>query len=303
MGDEVNRGPAVRRIGWWAADKLSRLLEADERDAVRGDLTESGATGGRALRDVLGLVMRRQAALWIDWRPWLALVGVVAPLGMLLSHVSRWWADRSAIYAFLYVNNWTWAFLDSPGARRDLADVSTGVFLGYLTLIGWSWTSGFVLGSLSRRTLWVTATLFCLVVIGGTLGTTTTARANPFNAAVFSLPFYRVVFPRLLLTVLVLLPALWGMHRSLRRASLPLLPTIVGAVAIAILTAWAANGLENSVIFGRNVMPPDPGLDGVLGTADDPRPLRLLPLVMAWPVVFMVASASRRRWRGNTVSP
>jgi len=90
MGDKVKRGSAM--TAWWVVDIVSRLLEPDEREAVRGDLTESGARGGQALRDVLGLVVRRQAALWSDWRPWLT---------------------------------------------------------------GWSWTSGFVLGSLSRRTLWV----------------------------------------------------------------------------------------------------------------------------------------------------
>ena len=88
---------------------------------MRGDLTESRASGRRALLDVLGLVVRRRAALWMDWRPWLALVGVVIPLGLLLSHVSRWWADGFAIYAWLYVNNWTWAFLDSPGAAATFS--------------------------------------------------------------------------------------------------------------------------------------------------------------------------------------
>jgi hypothetical protein len=186
-------------------------------------LTESGASGAGALRDVLGLVVRRQVALWMDWRPWLAIVGVVIPLGLLLSHVSRWWADSSAIYAWLYVNNWTWAYLDSPGARRDLFRISANFFINCVTLIAWSWTSGFVLGSLSRRTVWITGTLLCVVVIGGTLGSTTTGRANSFNAAMFSLTFYGVVFPWLLRTVLVLLPALWGMRWSLQQTSLPLL--------------------------------------------------------------------------------
>ena len=303
MGHKVSRGPAMRRISWWSVDLVSRLLEADERDAVRGDLTESGASGGRALCDVLGLVVRRQAALWMDWRAWLALAGVVAPLGGLLSHVSRWWADGSAIYAWLYVNNWTWAYLDSPGARGELVNISTSSFLQCVTLIAWSWTSGFVLGSLSRPTLWVTGTLFCLVVVGGTLGTTTTGRANPFNAAVFSLTFYSVLFPWILRTVLVLLPALWGMRSSLQRTSLPLLRTILWAVAIAMLTAWTATGLESSVIFGRYVIPPDSGLDGGMGTVVNLRPLRLLPFVMVWPVAYMLASASWRRWRGDAVSP
>src|SRR5215217_5061905 len=109
MDDKVNGGAVMRRASWWSVDVLSRLLEADERDAVRGDLMESGASAGRALRDVLGLILRRQATLWMDWRPWLALLGVAAGIGVLLSIVSRWWADASAIYSFLYVNNWTWA--------------------------------------------------------------------------------------------------------------------------------------------------------------------------------------------------
>lgn len=302
MDHEVSGGPAMRRISWWSVDLLSRLLQADERDAVRGDLTESGASGGRALRDVLGLVVRRQAALWMNWRPWLALAGVAVPLGLLLSHVSRWWADSSAIYAWLYVNNWTWAYLDSPGARRDLVTIGANFFINCVTLVGWSWTSGFVIGSLSRRTVWLNGSLLCLVVVGGTIGSTTTGRANPFNAAVFSQTFYSVMFPWILRTALVLTPALWGMRWSLQRTSLPLLRTMLWAVGIAMLTAWTAKGLESSVTFGRHLIPPDVGLDGVMGTVDDPRPLRLLPLIMMWPVAYMLASTSWRRWRGDTIS-
>src|SRR5438876_4032430 len=224
---------------------------------------------GQALREVFGLVVRREGAFWRKWRPWLALVGVVAPLGILLSHVSPWWADGSAIYSFLYVNNWTWAYLESPGARRDQVTIGTHVCLHDLALIGWSRTSGFVLGSLSRRTLWVTATLFCLAVFEGS-SWTTTARANAFNAAAFSLTFYRVVYPWLALMLLVLLPAGWGMRRSRRPTALPLLPTLLAATAVAGLTVSAARVLENSVVFGWHMMLVDPGPDGLVGTADDP---------------------------------
>jgi hypothetical protein len=55
-------------------EMLSRMLDSDERLALRGDLEESGETGLQAVWDVLGLVARQQAALWKDWRPWLALV-------------------------------------------------------------------------------------------------------------------------------------------------------------------------------------------------------------------------------------
>ena len=287
----------------WLADRVSRLLDPDERDAVRGDFAELGITSAQAVVEVLGLLMRRQAALWTEWGPWLALVGVVIPLGALLGQLSWSWADGSAIYTFLYVNNWTWAYVESPGARRDLLDVGTRVCLNDLALIGWSWTTGFALGSLSRRTLWVTATLFCLVVFvvfGFSSGTT--ARANPFNAAVFSLPFYRVRYPWLVLTGLVLLPAMWGMRRSRRSASLPLIPTLVGFAVIALLTVSAARTLELFAIGHWHLTRLDPSPDGFAEHGGWFRPLRLLPLLPLWPVAFIVASACWRRLRGQPAS-
>ena len=205
--------------------------------------------------EVLGLVARRRATLWTEWGPWLALVGVAIPLGVLLGQLSWWWADGSAVYAFLYVNHWTWAYVESPGARRDLLDISTRVCLNDLALIGWSWSSGFALGSLSRRTLRVTSALFCLAVfVGFASSSGATARANPFNAAVFSLPFYRVLYPWLVLTALVLLPAAWGIRRSRRAASLSLMPTLLGLVVSAMLTASAARTLELSTIARWHLM-------------------------------------------------
>ena len=45
----------MTRICWWLVDKFSRLLEPAERDAVHGDVAESGETGGGALVEVRGL--------------------------------------------------------------------------------------------------------------------------------------------------------------------------------------------------------------------------------------------------------
>jgi hypothetical protein len=274
----------MTRICWWLVDVVSRLLETDEREAVRGDFAEVGETGGLALRDLVGLVVRRQTALWAHWRPWLALVGLVAPLGLLLSVVARQWAEGSATYAWLYVNNWTWAYLGSPGARQDLAHYSTGFFVDYLTLCCWSWTSGFVLGSLSRRTLWVNGSVFCLVLFGELVAVR--PHHNPFNP-VFSLTFYSVVFPLILRIVLVLLPALWGMRKGFRLATLPLRQAVFWAVAVTTLTVSAARALQGAVIFGWQLH-----LRGSLL-------LRLLPLAMVLPAAYIVASASWRRWRGR----
>jgi len=59
----------MTRLAWLLVDVLSRALTPDDREAVRGDLEEAGGTGVGATREVLGLVLRRQAATWMDWRP------------------------------------------------------------------------------------------------------------------------------------------------------------------------------------------------------------------------------------------
>ena len=94
MGDEVARRREA--AAWWCAERLSRLLERDERSVVWGDLVESGVGPRRALVEIAGLIARRQAALWLEWRRWIALATVGVPLGVLLSYTTRWWADASA---------------------------------------------------------------------------------------------------------------------------------------------------------------------------------------------------------------
>ncbi|MGH9696294.1 MAG: hypothetical protein ACRD5Z_19255, partial [Bryobacteraceae bacterium] len=124
---------------WWCVELASHALEAPEREAVRGDFAESGETGGQALRGLLGLIMRRQAALWKGWGPWAALLGLVVPLGMMLSRVARGAAAESAIYAWLYVDNWTTGYL-AAGFRQDLIHYVATFALSYLALICAAWS-------------------------------------------------------------------------------------------------------------------------------------------------------------------
>ncbi len=86
----------MTRIAWWMVESLSRLLDDDEREVVRGDLAECGTSAAHALREVIGLVIRRQAVLWCDWRPWFVMASVVIPIGLLLSYASRSWGVTSA---------------------------------------------------------------------------------------------------------------------------------------------------------------------------------------------------------------
>jgi hypothetical protein len=88
MGGEPNRGPMMTRICWRLVDILSRMLDTDERQAVRGDLAESGHSIARAIRDVSDLVVRRQIGLWTVWQPWLALLGIACLAGVPLSRIA-----------------------------------------------------------------------------------------------------------------------------------------------------------------------------------------------------------------------
>lgn len=284
-------GQVMSRAGWWLADVASQLLEPHERDAVRGDLAECGAGGWRVLCEVLGLIARRQAVCWMDWRPWLAVTTIVLPIGLILSHASRWWAD-DAVFTTVEYQLYEWSTLGQFGWRSDLFLPVWSALTYGLSLIGWSWTSGYVLASLSRRAGWVTIALFALVVFLGTLGTTTIVHSH---SAAFATHFFAVVFPRLIRVGFVLLPALWGMY-SYRHASASRLTLSIGAVALMLLTVLTAPFLEGSMTLGRGVFPPplEIGPDRLGGTADDLRPLWPISLVMAWPAVAILLSTWRR---------
>ncbi len=248
----------MNRIAWWLVEVAARSLEPGEREAVSGDVAESGETGGQALRDVLGLVVRRQAELWKDSRPWLVLLGLVVPLGVLLSLVSRMTADFSAIYAWMYLNNWTWTYLTNAGARMDLIRYGAGVSVNYLALLCWAWTGGFVLGFWSRRTIAVNISLFCVTLLLAELleaprylghwlllPRPLELGAQGIHSGVYSLAFYRVMFPLIVQMILVILPSLWGVRQSLRLAALPVMRrTILWACVLATVIALLT---ENSV--------------------------------------------------------
>jgi hypothetical protein len=298
MGNQTGR-PAIGSRSRRAMELLGRLLEPGDRDAVLGDLAEAEANPPRALFELSGLIIRRHLERWRDWRPWLAVVAIVVPVGATLGHVARWWADVDAIYAWAYVNNWTGAHLNSTGARTELLHHTTRFLLHCLTLAAWSLTAGAALRLIARRTVSVLGPLFCLTVVFATLGTMTTARANAANTAIFSTLTYDALFPWTLRIVLVMAPAILGMRADLTGRSRRL--TIATAVMVVALTAWNARQLEASLVFGRGDLPSDPGADRVTGTADDARTWAWLPLVMAWPAGLVAAAAARQGRRPDDV--
>lgn len=298
----------MSQLWWWIVEPVSRFLEHDEREVILGDLEESRRTGPRALMDVLDVVIRRQGHLWMGWRPWIVLIVSILPLGMLLSILSRQTSDGSAIYLWMYANNWDAVLTQNPGFWRLFAETAGSVFISYLTLACWSWTGGFVLGSLSRGMIALNSVLLCAVLFFGEI--IGAPRYSAFldgklfgglhlpdvNAPVFEVSFYRVVLPVIVQIVLVAIPAIWGFRVGIAKFR-RLVSRSLWAAAIATLAL---------------VLTPEIGLWFFLVTRvlhiNAPariwagiRVLEYLRPIEFWPVVFLVAHAvAQHRMRRAT---
>ncbi|HKN34586.1 MAG TPA: hypothetical protein VJX16_15215 [Terriglobales bacterium] len=305
------------RICWRLANVLSEALAPTERDAVRGDLMESHESGSEALRDVLGLVIRRYAALLSDWRTWVALLGLIIPVSMLLSIASQNLAGIGSVYSWLYFNNWDWGLLRSRGFWYVLSESARELAGRYLTLACWSWSAGFLLGRTSapRRaplnSVLFFLTLLFVVLVGAPRYLTffsqevhralALPRISNSNDPVSALMFYRVIFPLLVQAFLVAVPAVWGIYEGVRVEKFrPALRKVVWAVSISSLIALLIQqpGLVFLLLW-ESGMPPQmwhgwpPALHPVV---------QLLHWIVYWPLAYWVTRAlGHRRTRAETV--
>jgi hypothetical protein len=209
--------PFRTRTEFRLVDFVSHLLEPHEREVVLGDLEEGGESAGQSLLAILGLVLRREAALWMNWRPWLAAFGLALPFSFLLMGFSLSVSRAYQQYVGVTILHAT-GFNVGPGFALLLCNV--------LLLAGWSWTGGFVVGTISRRTLWVSAAL-------------------SFAPCLFCLERFRVESLSRLCLLLFLPAALWGARRGLQLAYIKRSSAIALAVGVTALTIplWSSSGL------------------------------------------------------------
>ena len=145
----------------------------------------------------------------------------------------------------------------SPGLAKMLRDS--------LLLLGWSWTAGFVLGSLSRRAILVNGMLVCGLV------------ATLFSVALTADPPPKPLLLLSLVVTLLAAPLIHGTVQGLRHGSLNQRPALLLAASIALLTTlsiwsagWWCGGPWNTLQLAFS----------------------LLPLVLCWPAVYIAATAS-----------
>jgi hypothetical protein len=279
---------------------LLHALEPPERDVIEGDLKELRLHHSRAIRELLGLLIRRQAAAWLHWQPWAVVLLVILPIGTVLSLVSRQWANNTAIYAWFYVDNWTSAYLASPGARNDFLYAIAEFSVRCVALMLWAWTAGLVVAASSRRTAWVTYALFALVLFAGTIGSTTAGVLNPANDAVFSQAFYRVGLPIVFRIVFILLPALHGMRTAAGEPTFTIPRASALAVSVTLVTAMVARGTPVALTFGWLSSSTDrPVVQAIFRSGK----LSLVPYAMALPAIYAFFHALWRSWRERGLLP
>lgn len=193
------------------AEMATIFLAQKDRDAVLGDLAETGASGWRALGSVLALVVRQQMELWRAWQPWVA--GSVAFAGSLL---------------LLSVS-----FGLSVDSRHLLrGERGYGIVLcEALLMLSWAWTCGFVAGSLSGKTRWVSGILCAIPCLSCVLR------------------FHDTSLSRLCV-LLFLLPAVAGAVQGVRRARLSHRTALTLAIAMtALMLVWGGMYTRNWFFF------------------------------------------------------
>ncbi len=211
---------------WALVEYFAGVLPPEVREPVLGDMLEADESAWQALRGLFGLVVRRQTENWRSWRPWLAGFGVALPSSFMLMGVS------------LSVS-WSYMRLLCPDmlAQASLTKPAAMVVLLWqaLLLIGWSWTGGFVVGSVSKRTLWASTLLCyapCLVCLA------------EFNIGRMS---------RLCL-FLFLLPAVWGAHRGFRISRLKFSSALLVAIALTMLTMPTLRSVRLQTLSPQNIL-------------------------------------------------
>jgi len=278
---------------------ISGALCSDERDAVLGDLAEEGAGVVRSIVSVSYLVMRREFSAWNSVTPWVVLLLLLVPCGVLLAVVSQNLADGSAINVWLFANNWDRYLLHQPEFWSGLWNSLPDHLVSLVSLICWSWSCGFVVGSASPRTIQSSRILICvgccllwlgLIGIPHSAVFVRSARLYPGNSAVFRNLFYRSIAPLLAQMLLVLMPLLQGLRDAQRQGQLSTLRWLL----VWSLQATALLSLSTQALawwqFRTSNLSPSPA----------PHLPSLLPLALAGGLVFYLTHRWSRSHRPIT---
>jgi len=216
----------MKNFAWKLIEAMALQLTPAEREVVLGDLIETRESAWQGMREVSGMVVRRQLQLWNGWRPWLAGPGLALPCSFMLMGFS--FAISSELRNQL-AGGWHRSFLSTEPAE------AVWLLCQLVVLLICAWAAGFIVESVSRRTFLVSAIccflpcLFCL------------------------LRFRQESLPRFCL-LLFLVPAIGGVCFSRRGGSInrrqALALALVATICMAVLAAHGHLWLFNWELIG-----------------------------------------------------
>lgn len=211
----------ISGIAWRCIEAAAGLLTPLEREVVLGDLAETDLGACRGLADVFGLVVRRQLQVLTGWRPWAAVFGLTVPGSLLLMGYS---VSVSSIYESVIAHKIL------LGATPVMDEPFIQLLWRGLLLIGGSWICGFVVGTMARRTLWLSVVSSCFPCL-------------------FCLARFREPSLSRFCLFIFLLPAFSGVRHALQSIRINLVLTLILAIAT---TALAILPINSRGMWGLN---------------------------------------------------
>ena len=285
----------TRRLARSLTGILAAALDPPEREAVLGDLAETSQGPACGIRDLLGLVARRQLFAWKSWQPWVVAIVFIMPISIWLTVLSRRIADSNAISLWRYSHLWEQYDLYNVLFYREVALFSLDCARSLIALACFAWAIGFSIGALARRTLIVSGALFCvplcltsLVPLPslGHLVFAPPARSFDHNGAVFTQPLYVVILPALAVLGFALYPALRGIAQGGAMAQAR--PQKRGLLFAAIATTIGSVAIRNAGRWWPLLY-----YYGILSPLWGAQLFRLLTLLIYWPAVYWIVSRLR----------
>jgi len=284
------------RKSWPIVFWLSGLLGQAEREVVLGDLTEYGESGGRAIANVLGLVVRRKIAVLLDLRLWLAIALVVLPVSYLLSAIAETTAGQGAVYSWMYLNNWDWALTRNPGFWHVLREMAMNFSITCLVLACCSWSAGLLIGCFPNAILQAGRKTF-IVLLAASFMIDAPARVIHFWMFLHRLPlrvslpdihapvtanvFYHIFFPWIVLTILVIFPAFSGIRQGNRSMLFgPKMRVLLVTAATVSLLIMLIQAPSSGLLLGAPVRQ---------WLWRNRNAMQVLPLSCCWPMFYFIA--------------
>ena len=285
---------------WGVALWLSQFLCQADREAVLGDLTESGESGGGAIANILGLLARRWTTGLFDMQLWFAVGFLILPISYLLASIAQNTAGTGAVYSWMYLNNWDWALTRNPGFWHVLRETAIFYGIACLILACWSWSGGFLIGRFPSANLRASRIAFIVLLAASFLidiparliqlwmsshGVPLGPALPDVHAPITANVFYHVFFPWIVLAMLVILPGCSGIRHGNRALLLE------RKIRVVVMTA----AIVSVLILLIQV----PGVELLCGAVvrewlwRNRSAMQVLPLFSCWPVFYVVCERLR----------